>query len=120
MLTVIANKVEAARKYRNDNNYQPHGVEGDYYDVTAAGAIPKSITRAYPTWQTDTTKPTPAAPGNLNTRKYKALLTYDIYEVHDMSYQDGPEDYELDETPMGEVTITVEYTVQLIARWVND
>ena len=37
-----------------------------------------------------------------------------------MSYQDGPEDYELDETPMGEVTITVEYTVQLIARWVND
>lgn len=120
MLTAIANKVEAARKYRNDNNYQPHGVEGDFYDVTAAGAIPKSITRAYPTWQTDTTKPTPGAPENLNTRKYKALLTYEIYEVHDMSYQGGPEDYELDKTPLGEVTITVEYTVQLIARWVND
>ena len=120
MLTVIDNKVAAARKYRTDTGYQAHGVEGDYYDVTAAGAVPKSIARATLTWQTDTTKPKPSAPGARNLRKYNALLTYDIYEVHDMSYQDGPEDWELDELPMGEVTITVEYSVELVARWVYD
>lgn len=120
MLTVIDNKVAAARKYRTDTGYQAHGVEGDYYDVTAAGAVPKSIARATLTWQTDTTKPKPSAPGARNLRKYNALLTYDIYEVHDMSYQDGPGDWELDELPMGEVTITVEYSVELVARWVYD
>lgn len=120
MLTVIDNKVAAARKYRTDTGYQAHGVEGDYYDVTAAGAVPKSIARAALTWQTDTTKPKPAAHGARNSRKYNALLTYDIFEVHDLSYQDGPEDWELDEVPIGEVTITVEYSVELVARWVYD
>lgn len=120
LLTVIGNKAAAARKYRTDTGYQAHGVEGDYYDVTAAGAIPKKIARASLTWQTDKTKPQPPAAGSRNIRKYNALLTYDIYEVHDMSYQDGPEDWELEEVPMGEVTITVEYTVELVARWVYD
>lgn len=120
MLTVIDNKMAAARKYRTDTGYQAHGVEGDYYDVTAAGAVPKSIARAALTWQTDTTKPKPAAYGARNSRKYNALLTYDIFEVHDMSYQDGPEDWELDELPLGQVTITVEYSVELVARWVYD
>lgn len=120
MLTVIDNKMAAARKYRTDTGYQAHGVEGDYYDVTAAGAVPKSIARAALTWQTDTTKPKPAAHGARNSRKYNALLTYDIFEVHDMSYQDGPEDWELDELPLGQVTITVEYSVELVARWVYD
>lgn len=120
MLQVTANKVEAARKYRTDTGYQAHGVEGDYYDVTAAGAVPVSITRSGLTWQTDSTKPTPTAAGARNIRKYNALLKYDIFEVHDMSYQDGPEDWELDEVALGQVTITVEYTVELVARWVND
>jgi len=37
-----------------------------------------------------------------------------------MSFQDGPQDWELDEVPLGEVTVTVEYDVILVARWVND
>lgn len=120
MLQTMGNKVAAAAKYKKDTGYKPHGTEGDYYDVTAASAVPVSIARSYPTWQTDTTKPAPPYHGARNLRKYKALLTYDIYELHDMSYQDGPEDWELDEVPMGAVSITVEYDVELVARWVND
>lgn len=119
-LNTLGVRTEAVRKYQQNTGYQSHGTEGDYWYIGANSAIFKSITRLSPTWQTDTTIPTAGAQGQKNIRKYKALLTYDIFEIHDMSFQDGPEDWELDETPIGEVSVTVEYQVVLYSKWVND
>lgn len=113
---------QAAQKYISDTGYQPHGTQGDYWYIGAGGAKFKSITRLSPTWQTDTTIPKPGAQGQKNIRKYKARLTYDIYEIHDMSQGPEPElqDWELDEIPIGEASATVEYQVILYSKWVTD
>lgn len=120
MLTDRENMRAAVNKYRTDTAYEPHGEDGDYYDLRTDSAVPVSIGRIGLTWQNDTSKPTPKYAGARNGRKYKALLTYYIHEIHDMSYQGGPEDWELDEAPLGQVSVTVEYSVELVARWVSD
>ena len=113
-------RTAAVQKYIKDTGYQSHGTEGDYYYIGVGGMIFKSITRTVPTWQTDSKVPKPGIAGQRNYRKYKALITYSVFEIHDMSFQDGPQDWELDKVPLGEVTVTVEYDVILVARWVND
>lgn len=113
-------RTAAVQKYIKDTGYQSHGTEGDYYYIGVGGMIFKSITRTVPTWQTDSKVPKPGTAGQRNYRKYKALITYSVFEIHDMSFQDGPQDWGLDEVPLGEVTVTVEYDVILVARWVND
>ena len=78
------------------------------------------MSRVQPTWQNDTTIP---APTNINqklTRKYKAHIVYDIYEIHDMTIQGESEDWELDEIPIGEEVAVVEYTVVIAPKWVAD
>ncbi|GFI52117.1 hypothetical protein IMSAGC021_00415 [Muribaculaceae bacterium] len=117
---MTANKQAAADKYNADTGYTPHGTEGDWWTVNVNSSVPVSIIRKGLTWQTDGSKPIPVSHGDRNYRKYKALLTYDIFEVHDLSYQDGPDDWELDEVALGSVSIEVEYSVELVARWVND
>lgn len=113
-------RAEAAKRYKANTGYQEHGTEGDYWYIGANSAVFKRIARLSPIWQSDSTIPKAGAQGQKNIRKYKALLTYDIFEIHDMSYQDGPDDWELDETPIGEVSVTVEYQVVLYSKWVND
>lgn len=111
---------QAATNYINAHQYEPHGTTGDYWYIGSAGAICRGSARLAPTWQSDTTLPTPTTSGQSNTRKYQARLTYDIYEIHDMATGPEEEDWELDETPIGQATATVEYTVELVARWVAD
>lgn len=119
-LNTLGVRTEAARKYREDTGYQSHGTEGDYWYVGASGAVFKSIIRLSPTWQTDNTIPVAGAQGQRNTRKYKALLTYDIFETHDMAQNPDEENWELGEKPIGQVTVPVEYQVVLYSKWVND
>ncbi|WP_289299675.1 hypothetical protein [Duncaniella muris] len=120
LLHVTANKQAAADKYKAATGYTPHGTEGDWWTVNVNSAVPVSIARTGLTWQTDDSKPIPVTHGVRYNRKYKALLTYEIFEIHDLSYYDGPEDWELDEVALGSVSIEVEYSVELVARWVND
>ncbi len=119
-LDTAAVRSKAAAKYREDTGYKPHGTIGDYWYVDGGSAVFKSICRAWPTWQTDPLVPRPGAEGQRNYRVYKSLLTYTIFEIHDLSMGPGEEDWELDETPLGEVTVAVDYRVELVARWVND
>ncbi len=113
-------KRQAVNNYISCYDYQPHGSEGDYWYIGTNGVKLRSIERLQPTWDND---PSLLAPTSINqklTRKYRAKLTYDIYEIHDMSFQDGEEDYELDETPLGIEEATVEYTVVIAPQWVAD
>jgi hypothetical protein len=47
-------------------------------------------------------------------------LTYDIYEVHDMTVQGGEDIWELSDEPLGRVVVPADYKVTLIAKWVNN
>ena len=119
-LNTLEIRAAAAAKYCEDTDYQPHGTAGDYYYVGSDGMIFKSMTRTVLTWQQDTTIPEPVVPGQRNRRKYKASIAYIVFEIHDMSLQDEFEDWELEDEPLGEVSVSVEYDVELVARWVND
>lgn len=111
---------QAANNYISCYEYQPHGTEGDYWYIGPAGAVFRSMSRVQPTWENDTTIPEPTGINQKLTRKYKARLIYDIYEIHDMAYQGEPEDWELDELPIGQEEATVEYTVVIAPKWVAD
>ena len=110
---------EAIRKYKEATGYHPHGTSGDYWFLHSDGAILKRMGRLSPVWQTDPAVPEPTAAKQRNVRTYKALLTYDIFETHDLS-QGDEDDRELDETPLGEVSVTVTYQVVLYSTFVND
>ncbi len=118
LLEAMDYRVEAARQYVAASGYKPHGTVGDFYEITAAGAIPKRISRAGTTWQTDSALPSPAYAGATLLKKYSARIDYDIHETHDMTVQDGPEDWELSDSPVGSQSLIVEYSVELVARWV--
>lgn len=110
----------AAQTYKTNTGYEPHGTQGDSYDVTADGAILSTYYRRQPTWETDTQLPEPLAHALTITRTYKAYARFDIYEVHDMQADPrDPVDIELSETPIGTATVEVEYTVTLRSKWVN-
>lgn len=110
----------AANNYISYADYQPHGTEGDYWLINMRSAVFVSMSRVQPTWENDTTIPAPTSINQKLTRKYKARLIYDIFEIHDMTLQDGPEDYELDELPIGQEEAIVEYTVVIAPKWVAD
>jgi hypothetical protein len=111
---------EAAQTYIDDTNYEAHGVEGDNYYVASNGAKFVTATRQTLAWENDTTLPTPTQYGAQCVRTYKADLTYDIYEVHDMTVQGGEDIWELSDEPLGRVVVPADYKVTLIAKWVNN
>lgn len=110
----------AADIYIANYDYQPHGTEGDYWFICADGAIFRSMSKLQPTWETDETLPAPKNITQKLTRKYKARLIYDIYEIHDKAYQGQPAEWELGESPIGQVAAIVEYTVVIAPKWVAD
>ena len=118
-LNTVQARSAAASRYVTDNRYQEHGVQGDYYYVGVNGTISTGMARLEPTWQTDTTLPQPTIIGQKLTRKYKARIYYDIYEIHDMGSQDY-ENWELSKLPLGTSYADVEYDIELVAAWVND
>lgn len=118
---LTATKQEAAQNYIDGHDYEPHGTEGDYWFVGARGLVFKSKTRDAKTWQNDPLAlPTPGNTSQTVQRTYQAVLEYDVYEIHDMSVQDGPEDMELDEVALGTAKVWVDYNVVLRPRWVYD
>lgn len=119
-LDTYAARRQAANNYISCYEYEPHGTEGDYWCVDANSAVFKGMSRVQPTWQNDSTIPAPTGINQKLTRKYKAHIFYDIYEIHDMTIQGEPEDWERDEIPIGEEVATVEYTVVIAPKWVAD
>ena len=117
-LDTAAVRKQAADAYIATNNYTPHGPDGDYRYISGRGAVIAGMTRLLPTWSDDATLPTPTSIGQNLTRMYNARLIYDIYEVHDMSVQDGPDDWELDETPIGRQAVIVQYKAIIAPKWV--
>lgn len=111
-------RAEAARIYCDATAYEPHGTEGDWYEVSAGSAVPDSVKRHSLTWETDTSLIKPTYAGLTLSKTYQAICRYMIYELHDMSVQDGPEDYELLEPALAPINILVPYTVELVAKWV--
>lgn len=122
-LDTNAAKLAAVNKYKTFSNYQSHGVNGDYYRLGTEGASLKSVVRTAMIWQNDEFLSAPTAHGQRLTRTYKALLYYDIYEVHETSEDDGTGEnieWELSDDPLGVTSLEVDYQVVLTARWVND
>lgn len=119
-LNTDAVRAEAARIFKENTGYQEHGTIGNNWYVGARGAIYKNITRIPPTWQTDPTKSKPTSQGQQNIRNYTASLTYDIYEIHDLSQGPDDDNWVLEEFPIGEVSVEVEYHVVLYSKWVTD
>lgn len=76
--------------------------------------------KSQPTWENDPTLTAPHDIYSKQTRTYKAILTYDIYEINDRSRQDGPADWSLAPTPIGRQSVSVDYTVVIAAKWVAD
>ncbi len=113
-------RASAVEKYTEESGYTPHGTQGDYYCLGGDGMIMKSITRGIPVWQTDTSLIKPTGAGQRIMRKYNAFITYDVYEIHDLGYDGVAERWELSDDPIGEVTVSVEYDVTLVARLVTD
>lgn len=117
-----ASRLKAAKKYIELSGYTAHGDVGDPYCVDGRSAVVDYRTRVS-TWETDSTLTPPYMFGQtLSKRTYKAEIHYLIFEVLDFSR--GPEDDERDnwmlsKTPLADVALEVEYTVNLIARWVD-
>ena len=108
----------AAKKYCDIEGYRPSGSQGDYYTVDPRSAILISMSRRQ-TWQNDPSLPAPVIQGQRNLRKYKAILTYEIFEVHDFGYDQDDNEWELAEIPFERIiSVEVEYDVELVARWV--
>lgn len=100
----------AIDKYTQDHpEYQP--TSRDHY---IGEAVRTNTQLLLPTWQTDPQNNAEATPGAIAIRKYKANVTYDIFEVRVIIWPDHT-DREIEEEPLGSVTITVEYTVRMAA-----
>lgn len=114
-------QTEAANKFKETTGYQPSGIEGDYWCIDRRGAVLSAVVRKFPYWESDPTLAAPSSVGLKLTRNYKAVLTYVIYEVHDMTVQDDDgTDWELNETPLGYMSVEADYTVSLRSVWIID
>lgn len=112
-------KVAAAKTFIEAENYIPRGIEGEYWCVDYRSADLREM-KKLTIWNTDSSLPAINSINQKITRKYKARLIYDIYEIFDMSIPGNPPDWERDETPLGVEWVTVEYTVVLAPHWVPD
>lgn len=119
-LNTTAARRQAADNYISCYEYEPHGTNGDLWYIDPTSAVLRSMSRIQPTWENDNTLPQPSGISHKITRKYKARLMYDIYEMHDMTVQGEPPHLEIGELPLGQEEAIVEYTVVLVPQWVPD
>lgn len=115
-----AAKQEAIRNFIKNTGYKAHGEPGAWYFVGAESAIFKNIARYGSTWKTDRHLPEATAADLTMTRTYKARISYDIYEIFDMSREPGEIDRELSEIPLDVASAIVDYSVILKSVWVID
>lgn len=117
-----ASRLIAANKYIEISGYTVHGEIGEYYCVDGRSSVVVDRIRLT-SWETDPTLQAPYMYGQtISNRKYRAEIHYNIFEVLDFSR--GPEEDERDNwmlsnVPMAEIVIEVDYTVNLVARWVD-
>lgn len=120
-LDTVDARRQAINNFKTDTGYKDHGAEGDMYYLSTTAVRCRSSERLLPTWQIDKTLPIPPWRGAEIHKTYKARLTYDIYEVHDMSTPlTHGDDIQISEAPIGQGSATVDYDVYLVARWVMD
>ena len=115
LLLDYANKLKAARSFKDVNHYQPYHKGIYYYDVTPNGLTNGSIERVYPIWSLDSKLEPPTQPGQRKYKDYQARITYDVWETRE--WDDN--DWETTEK-LGTISITISYSVQLVSRWVSD
>ncbi len=119
----LLNDPEAKRmavEYFRNMGYHDHGTVGDSWYIGVSSLMPIDVERIQPVWESDSRIPEPAMPGQTLGRYYKARARYHVFEIHDMTLQDGPENIELSPNPIGIAVIEIEYKVVLKAVWVYD
>lgn len=81
-------------------------------------AMPVTVQKTGLTWESDpyNADGTCNMEGATRTRQYQARATYEIWELYDVSEGD-PDHYETEpgEIPLGQITITITYTVTLVS-----
>lgn len=97
--------------------YNPRGSEGDIYKLGLESIVFRYMVRVAPTWETDDSLTPPITNGLMTQRTYKAQLTYDIYEIHDMSTSTDPDNWELCADPIDQMKIETEYTAYLYSKF---
>ena len=113
-----AGKLPAVAQFIRETGYETSGTPGDYRLVDTRSLKLVSVRRLQPTWESDPRLPVPTYYGQKNLRDYQAEVTYEVYEVHDMAAgPTEPEDWELEDTPVGTVSVRLEYRVELRAVW---
>lgn len=122
-LELESNKRSAAEQFVKKNNYIPHTENGTNFLIDARCAKPVKIVTWGTTWHNDP-RLLPAGINDRRTMVYRAIATYDIYELRDYyDYDTGiyPDPaWELSEYPLGQISISVKYTVTLRPIWVSD
>ena len=109
----LRNLAAAAFVERHDYRSRSHGQE--VWFVAGDSAVFNNLQRSGLVWANDTTLPEPVHISQKITRKYKASVTYDMYELY--SWQDNPEAPERDQY-LGLQTVEVEYSVTLVPTWI--
>ncbi len=117
----IETRKSASDRYIVQSGYTSHGTQGDEWLIDHRSAVLTGMKRGAVTWENDSALNPPVYAGQRFPRTYEALLHYDIYEIHHMGFDsEGNDDIELDDRAIGSVEISVEYSVLLVGRWVND
>ena len=109
----------AVAKFRQQSGYQDHGTQGDFWFISSDSVRLNNMNRALPVWQSDPALAAPSYYGETVSHRYKAVLYYDVYEVHDLSAMPGDNDFEMSESPIGSISVEVDYFVRLVAIGVS-
>lgn len=119
--TSSENIMKAVNDFVSSSGYKSHGSYGEFYTVDARSVEFTSITRYGITWETDPNLPEAKQRGQHNgPRIYKALAECVIFEIVDNSTGDDDRDNwrRLDQ-PLAGFNILIDYSVDLVVRWVD-
>lgn len=116
-LDTLEARTQGAQKYIVESGYVSHGETNDYYRV-GNDCLRINCIRQATSWVRDKTIPAPTDITNKLTRQYKARLIYDVYEAHDGLCDDGTEETTFSATPIGQVSVDVDYTAVIAPKWV--
>lgn len=97
-----------------ENEYTPHGTVGDLWYIDPDGVAGAELERL--TDPADYTGlPVPAIAGETQEVTMKALATFDIYELHDVSPEGDRSDVEYGLNIVGSITIEIPYVVKFVS-----
>lgn len=97
-----------------DNEYTPHGTVGDLWYIDPDGVVGSELERL-----TDpgdyTALPVPTMAGETKEVTLKALASFDIYELHDVSPEGDRSDVEYGLNVVGTISIEIPYVVKFVS-----